>query len=136
MLKIINLILVFLYAVSSETKWDDTCQLNSCFAYLSFCNTCYGERQCIACLTSLNPNCELCAENIYEKQNTVIINETEYSQCLRHDELNQKLCHFYCRGQFYPTGQCNHVDNQLVCECLSDLSDTTLSSTTETSTTM
>ena len=130
MLKIF-LALLFLLISCSESKfpeqkntksWLFTCAINSCSPFLNLCFNCFGERQCKTCITNIKSDCELCANDIYDKNNLEYIGGKEYLICDSTEPLHTKVCHLFCRGQFSQTGFCSKVQNVPVCICSSDTS--------------
>ncbi|CAF1051743.1 unnamed protein product, partial [Brachionus calyciflorus] len=119
MFKGFNLVFLLLVSLKSFelTTWSNTCQANSCESAFELCFYCYGQRQCKICVDSFRPECLKCLEDIYDNKHLHNLNGHHHFICESNDELNQRACHLYCRGQFHPSGECSLVNSHSVCQC-------------------
>ena len=102
----------------NETKhWATTCTTSTCSLALNTCMNCYGEAQCRHCIKMYNSDCELCANDIFNKTNLHSIYGTQYMLCLSNDLSQSKVCHIFCRGSYKVSGMCSHTENLNVCQC-------------------
>lgn len=97
-----------------------TCSTSFCKIALEPCLKCYGITQCKKCILSIEQQCFPCVNEIYTPK-SIIIGKSEYQMCSGINQLDNKICHLYCRGDFYYTGACTVLNDFLVCQC-SDIS--------------
>ncbi|CAF1039019.1 unnamed protein product [Brachionus calyciflorus] len=106
-------------SVTNSKYWLLSCNLSGCSFAFSTCMTCLGESGCKTCITLSKPDCSTCADDIFKKEYMVPIFGKEYLVCDPSDPIQSKVCHIYCRGQFAQIGQCERLDDYLVCKCSS-----------------
>ncbi|CAF0727637.1 unnamed protein product [Brachionus calyciflorus] len=111
--------------------WLTSCSFSGCYITFNSCLNCFGERNCKNCITSIKPECSVCADDIYNKNDLEEIGGNQYFICDSLDNFQVKACQLYCRGQYFQSGQCLRVQNVPVCQC--SLNDQPLTSTLATS---
>ncbi|RNA35750.1 WD-40 repeat-containing [Brachionus plicatilis] len=104
--------------------WLISCTLSGCSFAFSSCMNCYGERGCKSCISLSKPECSVCADDIYNKDDLETIDGNEYLICDPGDPIQSKVCHLYCRGQYAQSGQCVRVNNLPICKCSSESEST------------
>ncbi|RNA35749.1 hypothetical protein BpHYR1_036409, partial [Brachionus plicatilis] len=112
--------------------WLISCTLSGCSFAFSSCMNCYGERGCKSCISLSKPECSICADDIYNKDDLETIDGNEYLICDPGDPIQSKVCHLYCRGQYAQSGQCVRVNNLPICKCSSESGSSTTDSTVTT----
>lgn len=123
----INVFILFSLLITSSQcnqlmlkNWLFTCTSTECSAALSICSNCLGERQCKSCITNYKAECSVCAEDIFNKNDLESIGGNDYLMCDSSDQFHGKICHLFCRGQYYQTGQCTRLINLPICQCTTD----------------
>ncbi|RNA20443.1 hypothetical protein BpHYR1_053963, partial [Brachionus plicatilis] len=97
--------------------WLISCTLSGCSFAFSSCMNCYGERGCKSCIALSKPECAVCADDIFNKEDLETINGNQYMICDSQDPIQSKVCHLYCRGQFSQSGKCVRENNLPICKC-------------------
>ncbi|RNA20441.1 hypothetical protein BpHYR1_053961 [Brachionus plicatilis] len=100
--------------------WLISCTLSGCSFAFSSCMNCYGERGCKSCIALSKPECAVCADDIFNKEDLETINGNQYLICDSQDPIQSKVCHLYCRGQFSQSGNCVRENNFPICKCSSE----------------
>ena len=112
-------LLIFLNFKKIETSnfkfWLVTCP--NCLTALNPCMNCYGETSCKRCITSVQPSCSKCGDDIFDENNLESIGNQKYFLCDLSDEFQVKACHIYCRGNYEDLGTCVRIGNIPACQC-------------------
>ena len=133
----IHLFLLFVLAliVSTSTSsqlefnhrlWLNYCRDLQCAQTLEKCLdeiNCSGEKQCKRCVMDIAAeDCSKCIDDIFNEEESIEeINGVKYFICNPSDSLQVLGCRMYCRGIFFPSGECIRETNNNVpyCKCLS-----------------
>lgn len=113
----IQLVFISLLVESNTKHWLYSCQFAACLLSIDYCLNCFGEKNCTKCLETMNSLCSTCAENIFNQDHLEINDGAEYFICDPLDYFQNKVCHFYCRGKYFPKGNCVRLNNIPMCHC-------------------
>lgn len=101
-----------------ESKyWLVSCTLDSCSFAFNSCMNCFGVLGCKSCITLNKPECSVCVDDIYNKDDLETINGNQYLLCDSLDPMQSAVCHLYCRGQYAQSGQCTVENGLPICKC-------------------
>ncbi|RNA28920.1 hypothetical protein BpHYR1_004450, partial [Brachionus plicatilis] len=122
------------FSKDNSRYWLISCTLSGCSFAFSSCMNCYGERGCKSCIALSKPECAVCADDIFNKEDLETINGNQYLICDSGDPIQSKVCHLYCRGQFAESGNCVRENNLPICKCSSETGSSTTDSSVTTQT--
>lgn len=108
------------FGISNSKYWLISCSLNDCSFAFNSCMNCFGEQDCKICITLSQPECSLCADDIFNKDDMESLNGNNYLICDSFDPIQEKVCHIYCRGKYKQYGQCVRENNFPICKCSSE----------------
>ncbi|RNA06506.1 hypothetical protein BpHYR1_054191 [Brachionus plicatilis] len=112
--------------------WLTSCSLSGCSLTLNACHHCYGEKNCKSCITSIKPECSKCVDDIFNQSDLQNVEDNKYLLCDASDSFQVTVCHFHCRGKYYQTGNCIRLNNIPVCQCTSQVSSNSSTTTNPT----
>jgi WD40 repeat protein len=125
--------------------WTVSCNSQFCKEGLDFsiASNCLGARVCTSIIELYYRSCTLCANDILDTRDHVLINGNYYPICDSSDDLHVKACLFYCRANWISSGTCVKHNNIIpICKCgiestltVNEITNTTTSSTTTSTTT-
>jgi hypothetical protein len=123
---------VTILCIDSNKIWTFTCRVDNCKEGLETCisSNCFGARGCKSIIDEFYPTCSRCVNNILDPDGYELVNGNYHSICDNNDDLQVKVCLFYCRVNYYPFGQCVRQNNVPICKCGSDAEITTVITTT------
>lgn len=118
-LKLILGVFVLVQAVYSDVPrhWLNTCNRLNCQNALDQCKLCNGRTQCKLCLSHYNPECEICANDIFNTDDHVQIDGEYYLLCDASDSFQQKICRIFCRGEYFTESNCKRLNSIPICFC-------------------
>jgi hypothetical protein len=116
-----------------NSRWLYSCVVGECEKALAKCIdiNCFGEQQCIACMSDYSYSCEQCVHKIFSKSNTQ--KGQEIIICDENDSLHKQVCQLYCQGKHLISSECKRNENNVpVCLCKNSkkLTATTFTETT------
>ena len=98
--------------------------LDACIA-----SDCYVARDCKSIIDGNYPTCSRCVVDILDPSTHATVNGNNYLVCDSEDDLQVKVCLFYCRVYYYPYGECVKQYSVPICKCLDEAPITTTTST-------
>lgn len=113
----VTLSLTLIFLSYSKCHWTTSCRRSVCHDSLIACQKCNGQKQCIICIRDSNPECFQCGLDALYPNEIETINEKEFMICDTKDSLSNLVCHTFCRGKFYSSGQCKLFKYAPVCSC-------------------
>ncbi|RNA20090.1 hypothetical protein BpHYR1_014898 [Brachionus plicatilis] len=73
--------------------------------------SCFGKRGRKSCKALSKSECAVYAADIFNKDDLETINGNNYLICDSLDQIQSKVCHLYCRGQYAQSGECVRENN-------------------------